>query len=227
VKEAIMRNPLRGTTAVSWGTALLIGGIIFTAGARTAGQTTDIDAQVTAFLKKAQGNWHDLNIPEEDGKAMFDIIVKHGYKHAVEVGTSTGHSGIWLAWALSKTGGKLITIEIDQQRHQQALQNFKDAGVSAFVDARLADAHVLVPQLEGPVDFVFLDADKEWYTKYAKALMPKLAAGGCLTGHNVGGARGGKNSWKQEFFEYLESVPGLKTTVLEVSRAGLSVSYKK
>jgi predicted O-methyltransferase YrrM len=46
-----------------------------------------------------------------------------------------------MAWALSKTGGKLITIEIDKTLHRKALQNFKAAGLDAFIDARRADAH--------------------------------------------------------------------------------------
>jgi len=62
--------------------------------------------------------------------------------------------------ALSKTGGKLITIEIDEDRYKTALQNFKKAGVEEFIDARLADAHQLVKELKGPFDFVFSDADR-------------------------------------------------------------------
>ena len=52
-----------------------------------------------------------------------------------------------------------------------------------------ADAHDLVPKLEGPFDFVFIDADKEWYTNYAKAVLPKLTVGGLLTAHNVSPVR--------------------------------------
>ena len=47
--------------------------------------------------------------------------------------------------------------------------------IDRFIDARLADAHELVPKLEGPFDFVFIDADKEWYTNYVKAVIPKLS----------------------------------------------------
>ncbi len=101
-------------------------------------------------------------------------------KQALEIGTSTGHSGIWTAWALSKTGGKLITIDIDEGRHREAVANFKEAGVDRFIDARLADAHDLVPKLAGPFDFVFIDADKNWTLNYFKALLPKLASGGCF-----------------------------------------------
>ena len=50
--------------------------------------------------------------PGEDGPVLYDLIIKNTYTRALELGTSTGHSSIWFAWALSKTGGKLITIEL-------------------------------------------------------------------------------------------------------------------
>ena len=136
-------------------------------------------------------------MPYSDGKLLYDIIVKNKYKRAVEIGTSTGHSGIWIAWALSKTGGKLITLEIDKGRRGEALANFEKAGLSQYIDSRLGDAHELVSKLQGDFDFVFSDADKDWYLNYFKALDPKLIVGGCFTSHNIGmqGAR--------EFFEYI------------------------
>ena len=108
-----------------------------------------------------QDQWRDLNVPVVDGQTLHDIIVKNKYTRALEVGTSTGHSGIWIAWALSKTGGKLITIEIDEGRHRQALANFEAAGLSKFIDARLGDAHAIVPALAGPFDFVFSNASRK------------------------------------------------------------------
>ena len=103
--------------------------------------------------------------PECPGRRWPDPARHHReeqYTRALEIGTSTGHSGIWIAWALSKTGGKLITIEIDEGRHRQALANFEAAGLSKFIDARLGNAHEIVPALAGPFDFVFSDADKDW-----------------------------------------------------------------
>ena len=64
--------------------------------------------------------WRDLNVPYEDGQVLYDLIVKNNYTRALEIGTSTGHSAIWIAWALSKTGGKLITIEIQEARYKTA-----------------------------------------------------------------------------------------------------------
>src|SRR5436189_524496 len=70
----------------------------------------ELDARVEAFLKEHKGDWRDLNVPYEDGKVLHDLIVSKGYKAALEIGTSTGHSTIWIAWAMSKTGGKVTTI---------------------------------------------------------------------------------------------------------------------
>jgi len=145
----------------------------------------DFDRKVRSFLEDNANNWKDMNVPLSDGKIMYDIIVENGYKNAVEIGTSTGHSAIWIAWALSKTGGKLITIEIDKNRYIQAKANFKKAGVAKYIEIRLADAHDLVPKLSGEYDFVFSDADKYWYKKYFMAMDPKLKSGGCFVAHNT------------------------------------------
>ncbi len=184
----------------------------------------NLDAKVRRFLESQRGQWVDWNIPEADGKVLYDLIIKNNYKKAVDIGTSTGHSAIWMAWALSKTGGKLITIEIHEGRHKKALANFKEAGLSGYIDARLADAHELVNKLEGPFDFVFSDADKEWYKNYFIALEPKLEVGGCFTAHNVSGEY---MTGIREFLEYVQSLPNFETTINRSSTAGISISYKK
>ncbi|MFC1724171.1 O-methyltransferase [candidate division KSB1 bacterium] len=191
-------------------------------------QETEIDKKVKKLLEDREYRWRDMNVPEVDGQKLYDLIIENDYKKALEVGTSTGHSGIWIAWALSKTGGKLITVEIDKDRYEEAVENFKEAGLSAFIDARLADAHELVPALEGPFDFVFIDADKHWYTNYAKAIVPKLKTGGRMTAHNVydssgGGRRRGRGG---EYLEYVKSLTFMETTVFS-SGGGLAISYKK
>lgn len=184
-----------------------------------------IDDQVKKFLNDNSRQWHDMNVPAVDGQLLYDIIVKNNYKNVLEIGTSTGHSGIWIAWALSKTGGRLITIDIDEGRHNTAVENFKKAGVSALIDARLADAHTLVKELPGPFDFVFSDADKDWYKNYFIAVDPKLKTGGCFTAHNIS-QRGGSYGGQGEFLEYIKSLKNYETTV-NSSGNGVSISYKR
>jgi len=203
--------------------SILLVGAALSVLAQKTGTSKELDARVEKFLNENRRNWHDLNVPYRDGQALFNLIVKNNYKRALEIGTSTGHSSIWIAWALSKTGGKLITIEIDEDRHKTALKNFKKAGVEEFIDARLADAHQLVKELKGPFDFVFSDADKEWYTQYFKDVDPKLVVGGCFTAHNVTDGFGDVKT----FLNYVRSLPNYETTIDRSSSSGISISYKK
>ncbi|HKJ68965.1 MAG TPA: class I SAM-dependent methyltransferase [bacterium] len=186
-------------------------------------ETPELDARVQQFLESHKNQWHDMNVPMADGKLLYDLIIENGYTRALEIGTSTGHSAIWIAWALSKTGGKLITIEINRSRYEEALENFEEAGVAEYIDARLANAHELVPTLEGPFDFVFSDADKSWYPEYFKAVAPKLDVGGCFTAHNMSMRASGI----QEFKDLVQNHPDFETTIDYSSRSGVSISYKR
>jgi len=192
--------------------------------ARAQSSDTALDARVRAFLESRRGQWRDMNVPEVDGQTLHDLIVKHKYTRALEIGTSTGHSGIWIAWALSRTGGRLITIDIDERRHRQALENFRAAGLDRYIDARLGDAHEIVPALEGPFDFVFSDADKHWYRNYLTAVLPKLVPGGCYVTHNVSTRRGGITP--DDYLPFVMNHPELETTV-DTRGAGMSISFKK
>jgi caffeoyl-CoA O-methyltransferase len=216
---------MHSSAARSWivvGIMLFFYSAMVSAAGQNSGTSASLDARVEKFLNAKRSDWHDWNVPYQDGKVLHDLIVDNQYTRALEIGTSSGHSAIWIAWALSKTGGKLITIEIDANLHNKAMQNFKAAGLEAFIDARLADAHDVVKELEEPFDFVFLDADKEWYTQYFKDLDPKLAKGGCFTAHNASNAFAGI----KEFLDYVRSRPEYRTTIDRSSSSGISISYK-
>ncbi len=202
---------------------IILGALVVTFEPGVSVRAGDLDKKVQRFLESHKDQWKDLNVPWVDGQTLHDLIVKHKYTRALEIGTSTGHSTIWIARALARTGGTVTTIEIDPERHRQALANFKEAGVSDYIDARLGDAHEITKELEGPFDFVFSDADKDWYTQYLKDVLPKLEVNGCFTAHNVLM----RNQGITAFLEYLETVAELETTIDKSSRAGLSISYKR
>jgi caffeoyl-CoA O-methyltransferase len=183
---------------------------------------TPLDEKVEKFLKEHKSEWHDLNVPFVDGQTLHDLIVKNKYTSALEIGTSTGHSTIWLAWAMSKTGGKVTTIELDEDRHHQAIKNLTEAGLINYVDARLGNAHEIAKELSGPFDFVFSDADKNWYKQYFLDVTPKLKTGGCFTTHNVIDGNSPK-----DYLDFVQSNPGFQTTIDKKSRAGIMISYKK
>jgi predicted O-methyltransferase YrrM len=184
----------------------------------------ELDARVMQFLEAKKDTWRDLNVPAVDGRQLYDLIVKRGLRQAFEIGTSTGHSTIWIAWALSKTDGKLITVEIDPRRQEIARKNIEAAGLEAYVEFILGDAHVITPAQSGPFDFVFSDADKDWYVQYFKDLYPKLTGDACFTAHNIGTFS--TRSWVRDYLQYVRSIPDMETTV-EDSGSGLAITCKK
>ena len=197
-----------------------------TTAAQSLNENPELDQKVEKFLADHSRGWYDMNVPSQDGKLLYDLIIKGNYKSALEIGTSTGHSGVYIAWALSKTGGKLITIDIDESRHKTAVENFRKAGLSDYIDARLADAHTLVKELEGPFDFVFSDADKNWYKNYFMDVDPKLMIGGCYTTHNIRDGSSGRRGQNQAYTDYVRSLDNYSTEV-DSRGGGLSISYKK
>ncbi len=127
----------------------------------------------------------NMNVPIEDGRLLRLLAESIGAKHIVEIGTSNGYSGIWQALALKATGGKLTTFEIDADRAAMARQNFKRAGVDDIVTLVEGDAHEKVVDVAGPIDMVFIDADKEGYLDYLNKLLPKVRPGGLIVAHNI------------------------------------------
>ncbi len=202
---------------------ILLIGFVTCSPAQNVDDQKAFDKGVEKFLKENGKRWHHLNVPSEDGQLLYNLIVDNNYQSALEIGTSTGHSTTWIAWALSKTGDKLITIELDEGRYREAMENVKAAGLADFVEFRHGDAHKIVPDLEGPFDFVFSDADKDWYVQYFKDINPKLKKGGRFTAHNVlqniSGIR--------EYMEFVNNHPDYETTVDRSSSSGTSISRKK
>ena len=189
---------------------------------------TRLDARVQAFLEKHRQSWRDLNVPFEDGKILYDLIVDRKFTRAFEIGTSTGHSTIWIAWALSKTGGKLTTVEIDRARQEQAKANVAAAGLSEYVEFILGDAHEVVPAAKGRFDFVFSDADKDWYVRYFDAMYPKLTNNACFTAHNVEERRFGMTrGWVKEYLDRVRKAQDMDTFIHPEGLRGVAITCKK
>lgn len=195
------------------------------AAAQSPAPAQSLDERVRRFLDAQKDQWREENVTESDGRLLYDLILKKRYTRALEIGTSTGRSGIWQAWALSKTGGSLVTVEIEEFRHLAALRNFKAAGLDGLIDARLGDARKIAAELEGPFDLVFIDADKNWTLNYFEVLLPKLAVGGCFAVRNVSSL-----GYMKGIRDFLDKVRGLEfmdTTIDRSTAGGMSLSFKK
>lgn len=164
-----------------------------------------------------------MNVAPKEGEYLHDLLIKLEAKRALEVGASNGYSGIWMGLAMKKTGGKLITLEMDSGRGNLARENFAKTGMEDVLELRLADALKEIPKLKGPFDLVFIDAWKPDYVQYLEMVLPLVRSGGVIVAHNT-------RSHAQELAAFINAVkthPRLKTELVELGSGGFSVSWKK
>jgi len=150
-----------------------------------------------------------MNVPETDGRWLRLFAEAINAKHVVEIGTSTGYSGLWLALALKRTGGRLTTFEISAPVAETARKFFSEAGVADIITIVVGDAHEKVKELRGPVDMAFIDADKEGYRDYLEKLLPLVRPGGLILAHNVG-----SRAENPDYVDAVTSRPELETLIL-------------
>jgi predicted O-methyltransferase YrrM len=162
-----------------------------------------------------------MNVPANDGRMLRMLAESIGAKSVVEIGTSNGVSALWMALALRKTGGRLITFEIDAERAALARQNFAAAGVASLISLVQGDAHQRVAELKGPIDLVFIDADKEGYLDYFQKLLPLVRSGGLITAHNMNSRMADPN------FVKAITTDAKVDTILYSDGGGLSITLKK
>lgn len=175
--------------------------------------------KVLEEIEQTQGRI--LNVPAADGRLLRLLAEATNAKSVVEFGTSNGISAIWIAMALEKTGGKLVTFEIDKERIDLARKNFAKAGIAQIVTIVEGNAHETAAQLKDPIDMVFIDADKEGYPDYLKRVLPLLRPGGLVLAHNIT-ARVANS----EYVKAITTNPDLETTFF-MEGAGMSVTVKK
>ncbi len=192
------------------------------AGSRAPLANSADERRILAVLDDIYRRHRYLSVPEEDGRLLRVLAEAIGARHIVELGTSTGYSGLWLLLALSKSGGRFTTYEIDRGRHQMARENFARAGLAKLATAVLGDAHVEVAKLKEPIDLLFIDADKEGYLDYLQQLSPLVRPGGLIAAHNMASPPP-----DPRYVEAVTMNPAYETVFLNMHEAGVGVTLKK
>ncbi len=142
------------------------------------------DEKVLPLLKNLPATSERGNISARDGRMIYKIVVEKNYRRGLELGTSNGYSALWQGLAFRKTGGSLITVEIDTLIGSEARRNFKQAGLDDIIDLRINDAFLEIKNLRDSLDYVFLDTG-EYNPALFKLVLPIVKKGGCLVMHNV------------------------------------------
>lgn len=191
----------------------------FSASAALPEGTTDAERKALAVLKQSNDEGETFaNVPVSDGRMLRILTESLGAKNVVEIGTSTGLSGIWFSMALQRTGGKLTTFEYDAGRAAMARKHFQQAGVDKLVTIVEGDAHKTIERLKEPIDVLFIDADKEGYTDYLQRLLPLVRPGGLILAHNI--------DMVEDYRKAVTSNAALDT-VFYMDGGGLGITMKK
>ncbi len=122
-----------------------------------------------------------------DTGIFFSVLLKAIKARCIlEVGTSAGYSTLWFADAMGRSHStRIVTIEMNPQKVEWALKNFKEAGLDKMIEIKQGIALDLLPKLKGKFDFVFLDADKENIIRYFDIVLPMLRIGGIIAADNM------------------------------------------
>jgi caffeoyl-CoA O-methyltransferase len=182
----------------------------------------DGEKKILEALDEARKGRRYANVSTADGRLLRQLTEALNAKRVVELGTSTGESGLWFAMALRKTGGHLYTHDIDPGRISVARENFKRAGVENLITIVEGDAHKTATKNTDPIDVLFIDAEKEGYDAYLKELLPIVRPGGLILAHNM--RRPAPN---QRYVEAITTSPDLDTSFVLMDGAGLGITLKK
>jgi caffeoyl-CoA O-methyltransferase len=126
----------------------------------------------------------EMMVGEVEGRFLGFLVSALRARRVLELGTFTGYSSICMALELPD-GGLVTTLDVNEATMEIARRYAAEAGVIERIDYRLGPAIDTLGELEGPFDFVFIDADKEGYVDYYEATLPMLADGGLIAADNV------------------------------------------
>ena len=168
-------------------------------------------AQDEAKLPKSERH---RNLEPDSAELLVALVAGLKAKRLVEIGGSSGLSTIALAAAARRTGGKLVSIEIEPVRQAEARGTIERLGLGGFVDFVLGDAHQALRGLP-EVDFALIDAEKEDYAGFFDAL--RLRKGGIVVADNI------VSHDLREYVAHVRGKPGVSSVTLEVGK-GLEVT---
>ena len=135
-----------------------------------------------------------LNCISKNIGMFYNILLKSiDAKNILEIGTSVGYSGLWFADAVGSKydiGGKIITIDREKFKIDNAVKNFEEAGVRSLIKIRDGEARKILHDIkeefnENYFDFIFIDADKESYIEYFDLCLPLVRKGGIMGADNI------------------------------------------
>ncbi len=183
--------------------------------------------EIQKFRNEFIKNFHrtGLNTTPGDARLLRILVASANCKRGIEVGSASGFGAINMGMAFERNGGKLYTIDIDPQMVATTREHIKEMGLEKSVEAVEGDALKVLPALEGEFDFIFIDALKQDYLKYFKAVEAKMKPGSVIVADNVIVSA----EAMKDFLTYMEESPDYDMQIIRCSDEkgdGMAVIYK-
>lgn len=160
-------------------------------------------------------------IGPDKGTLLAELVRDHQPKRVLELGALVGYSSTLMAANLGPDA-KIVSIEIDHRNAEMARETQRRAGVSDQCEVVEGPALQMIPTLEGPWNFLFIDANKVQYLNYLKAAESFLAPGAVVVADNV-------KAFVDDIAPYLEYVrnsPGYQSSYHDFGSDGMEVSVR-
>ena len=146
---------------------------------------TKTATRMLRLMDRAVTHWQLPVIGRAKGRVLRRLVLKHKPRRGIEVGSLFGYSAILVAGDMPR-GGRLTCVEQNPFLASVVESNVEAAGLARRVKVVAGDALRVLPLLRGPVDFLLLDARKEDYLDYLRAVEPRLVKGALVVADNTG-----------------------------------------
>lgn len=167
------------------------------------------------------GGHHRFMAVGPDTGQLINILARNLKAPTIlELGTSFGYSGIWLAAAARSSGGRLITMEQYSHKSAFARDMAEKAGLADCIEFKIGDAVQMIGELPGGFDFVLVDLWKDLYVPCLEAFYPKLNPGAIIVADNMLNSR---EPGVKAYAKAIQAKPGLTSVLLPVG-SGIEVS---
>lgn len=163
-----------------------------------------------------------ISIGRHTGQLLNVLIKGAKARNILEIGTSYGHSTVWLAEAARATGGKVVTIDEKANKQEYARGMLARAGLGGHVDFRLGDARDLIAALPGPFDFVLVDLWKDLYIPCFDLFYRKLSSGALIAADNMIWPESSREN-ALAYRKHIRSKPSIDSILLDVG-SGIELS---
>jgi predicted O-methyltransferase YrrM len=161
---------------------------------------TKTATRMLRLMDRAVTLWRIPVIGKEKSRVLRRLLLRHQPRRGIEVGSLFGYSAILVAGHMPR-GGRLVCVEQNAYLAKFVVSNVEKAGLARHVRVVVGDALRVLPLLRGPVDFLLIDANKEDYLDYLRAVESRLVKGALVVADNTG-------IYRRDVKPYLDHVRG-------------------